>query len=63
MLIYAKNDPKWPEMALFGPKLAQKGWKPLYVHILGVEKTDFSNIKLIFGTKIRFLEIIYANLC
>jgi len=58
MLIYAKNGPKQPKMALFGPKMAYNGWKPLYFHIFGVKKTDFGNIKLKLGNKIRFVEII-----
>ena len=37
--------------------------KPLYFVIFGVEKTDFGNIKLSLGTKIRFMEILYAKLC
>ena len=41
-------------MELFGPKLALKGRKPQYVHIFGVEKTDFGNINLILGIQIRF---------
>ena len=45
-------------MALFGPKMAYKGRKPQYIHIFWVEKTDFGNIKLIFGTKIQFWDII-----
>ena len=62
-IIYANSCEKWPKMALFGPKMALNGRKPLYFHIFGVQKTDFGNIKLSLGTKIRFLEIIYANLC
>ena len=50
-------------MALFGPKMALNGRKPLYFHIFGVGKTDFGNIKLIFWDKVRFFAIIYANLC
>ena len=59
----AKKQQKQPKMTLFGPKMACKSRKPQYIHIFWVEKTDFGKTKLKFGPKIRFLEIIYANLC
>ena len=45
-------------MALFGPKMAYKGRKPQYIHIFGVKKTDFGNVKLILGTIIWLYQII-----
>ena len=57
-IIYANLCEKWPKIALFGPKKGLNVRKPLYFHIVGVKKTDFGNIKLSLGTKIRFLDII-----
>ena len=41
----AQIDPFWSYNDL-------EGLKTLYLHIFGVEKTDFGNIKLGLGTKI-----------
>ena len=60
MAIVSENNRwtvKWSKTAhndLFGLQMAWKNWKPLYFDIFGVEKTDFGNIKLIFGANVWF---------
>ena len=55
MLIYAKNGPKWHFLVTNCPIKVENHRIPTF---FGSKKNDFGITKLIFGTKIRFWDII-----